>query len=208
MRTNKSNIMYVRKTSMPIWGGVLLIIAGALNLFAGIGMSIAFEAIEDFFDFTGVIFAGAPLIVVGIITIAGGILALMRKIWWVSLIGGILAVLPSPGWLFGVAGLILVSISKPEFDYAEVLEGREERREYVREYGREAGGVASSYQGMNLSRVQPYLSGLDFPASKNEITMFAKTNGAPSEVMSYMNRLPNHEYRSPAEVEEEFSKIS
>jgi hypothetical protein len=188
--------MYVKKTARPTWGGILLIIAGLLNIGSGIGASAAAAFFEDLFDFTGAIFAGAPLIFIGLVSLVGGILAITRSVWWLALVGGILAVLPSPGWLFGVPGLILVSLSKPEFDYKEVL--MEERRGAME---------MAPTAGINTATVQTYLRGINYPADKAMITSVAKANAAPDAVMMYMNRLPEREYRSSAEVNEEFSKI-
>lgn len=212
----RRNVMYVKKTAIPIWGGALLIIAGLLNILGGVGLSIGGAVLDDLYGFVGTVFAGIPLIIVGAITLAGGIVAVMRRLWWLAIVGGILAVLPSPGWLFGVAGLILVSIAKPEFDYREVLvegEEREPRRMRVirpiraTEPAGETEPVRSTAPGINTMLVQTYLRGLDYPANKNEINIFAKSNGAPDMVMTYMNRLPNREYQNSADIEEEFSKI-
>lgn len=190
------NMIPISKTTMPNWGGALLIIAGLLNIGAGIGITVAIEAIEDFFDFTGAIFAGTPMIVIGVITAIGGIVALMRRVWWLAIIGGILGVLPSPGWLFGVPGLILVSISKKEFDYREVL--TEERVGMMEPTGRPA---------VNTATMHTYLRGLNYPADKSMITNVARSNAAPDAVMMYMNRLPDRAYMNSAEIDEEFSKI-
>jgi hypothetical protein len=124
------------------------------------------------------------------------IVALMRRVWWLAIIGGILGVLPSPGWLFGVPGLILVSISKREFDYREVL--TEERAGMMEPTGRPA---------VNTATMHTYLRGLNYPADKSMITNVARSNAAPDAVMMYMNRLPDRAYMNSAEIDEEFSKI-
>lgn len=192
------NVMYVKKTSRPMWGGALLIIAGLLNIGSGIGVTVALEAIEDFFDFTGVVFAGGPMIFIGAVTVIGGIATLMRRVWWLAIVGGILGVLPSPGWIFGVPGLILASVSKPEFDYREVLA---EEREMMAER------AAMPETARSVPQMQSYLQGMAYPTTKHKIASFAKSNGVPEEVMLYINRLPDREYHNPEEVEEEFRKI-
>jgi len=57
---------------------------------------------------------GAPLIVLGIITIIGGIYALLRKIWGLALAGSICA-LVGPWFVLGILAIIFVSLSKREF---------------------------------------------------------------------------------------------
>lgn len=188
------NMIPIKKTAMPTWGGALLIVAGVLNILGGIGLSIGGAVLDDLYGFVGTVFAGVPLIVVGAITLIGGIVALMRTWWWLALIGGILAVLPSPGWLFGLAGLILVSIAKPEFDYREYLE--EERI-----------GEPAQTAAVNAATMHTYLRGLNYPADKSMITNVAKSNAAPDAVMMYMNRLPDRAYMNSSEIDEEFSKI-
>ena len=205
----QKNILYVRKTPMPSWGGALLIIAGLVNMAGGITALVRQTDFNNFFNITSVngsVFTGGPLIFIGAVTFIGGIMAALRMVWGLALAGGILAVLPSPGWIFGIPGLILVSVAKPEFDYRSVL---------AAEKGATAAparvmpavmqpGIAQMAEARS---VQGYLSGLDYPANKNEISIFAKSNGAPSQVMMYMNRLPNREYKNPDELDQEFSKI-
>lgn len=74
--------------------------------------------------------------------------------------------------------------------------------------GGQKGGEAS----LRSAKVSPaqlavYLKGIDFPAKKDEIVEHAKANGAPENVMSFLNRLPDRDYRLPTDVEEEFSKM-
>ncbi len=210
----QKNIMYVKKTPMPSWGGALLIIAGVINMAGGIAALTRQSDFNSFFNITSVngsVYTGGPLIFIGAIALAGGIVGLMRTVWGLALAGGILAILPSPGWIFGVPGLILTTMSKPEFDYRRALEAE----------GKVTAAPAQAMPAMiqpgvmqpaavamtHAMSVQGYLTGLDYPANKNEISVFAKTNGAPSQVMMYMNRLPNREYKSPSDLDSEFSKI-
>jgi hypothetical protein len=198
---------------MPPWGGALLIIAGLINIAGGIAALTRQTDFNNFFNITSVngsAYTGGPLIFIGVITLIGGIVGVMRMVWGLALAGGILAILPSPGWIFGVPGLILIAMSKPEFNYRRVLEAE----------GKVIAAPAQATPTMQTGPMQPaamptagrmsvqgYLTGLDYPANKNELSIFAKSNGAPAQVMMYMNKLPNREYKSPVDLEDEFSKI-
>ncbi len=83
---------------------------------------------------------------------------------------------------------------------------RESKNPSVR--GGERGGQASlRSQKVSAAQIQVYLKGIDYPADKQKIIQTAKFNNAPENVMSYLNRLPEREYRYPTDVEEEFGKM-
>jgi len=65
-----------------------------------------------------------------------------------------------------------------------------------------------SSENVSTAQLAQYLKGIDFPANKQDIIETAKSNSAPDEIMTFMNELPDRSYDQPAEVEEEFSKIS
>ena len=70
------------------------------------------------------------------------------------------------------------------------------------------GGEASLHsEKVSAAQLQMYLKGIDYPASKHEIVQTARNNSAPENVMSFLNKLPERQYRAPTEVEEEFSKM-
>ncbi|EKE18824.1 MAG: hypothetical protein ACD_9C00221G0005 [uncultured bacterium] len=48
--------------------------------------------------------------------------------------------------------------------------------------------------------LQKYLSGVDYPASKDQLIQAAQDNDADQEVFDTLNNLPDKEYESPAEV--------
>ncbi len=71
------------------------------------------------------------------------------------------------------------------------------------------GGEASRQSGkVSAAQLSRYLEGIDFPADKQTIIDTAKSNGAPDNIMQWMNRLPDREYNRANEIEEEFSKIT
>ena len=117
----------VKRTGFPTAAGILTIIAGALNLIAGlivaaIGGTIA--SLAGWWDWgmewgvsPAVLSAiGAPLIVIGIIAIVGGVFAIKRKIWGLALAGAIFALFPPPLFVLGLLAIIFIAISRKEFD--------------------------------------------------------------------------------------------
>jgi len=99
-----------KESAMPLIGGILIILS-SLGYFAGGGILAAGSAF--FMDVGGGwgVLCGVVLIVLGIISLMGGIFAVQRKNFALALIGGIFVV-PS---ILGLIGLILVAVSKDEF---------------------------------------------------------------------------------------------
>ena len=104
----------MEKTWKPTVGGVLAIIAGALELIFGVigATGIGFMGGIIGMGWLSAIFA--PLIVLGIIAIIGGIYALLRKIWGLALAGSICALI-GPWFILGILAIIFVSLGKREF---------------------------------------------------------------------------------------------
>jgi hypothetical protein len=111
------------RTWKPTTGGILAIIAGAINLILGAAAVFGIGFLEDLsttlnLSDTVAISAGAPFMVLGIISIIGGILAIMRRAFPFALIGsiatlfGIVLLLP---FIMGVLSTIFVSLGHPEF---------------------------------------------------------------------------------------------
>jgi uncharacterized membrane protein HdeD (DUF308 family) len=112
------------KPWMPAVAGILDIVSGFLGLLAGIFLTLAPQFIgaisrmprfgmhpqlpEAFYPGLG-----AALIVIGILSIIGGVYALRIKGWGMALTGSICATLC--GRLLGVVALIFTVLSKPDF---------------------------------------------------------------------------------------------
>jgi hypothetical protein len=104
----------MEKTWKPTVGGILAIIAGALQVITGIVIAALGGIGGAFIGMVWLSAIGAPLIVLGIIAIIGGIYALKREIWGLALAGSICA-LVDPWFLLGVLAIIFVSLGKGEF---------------------------------------------------------------------------------------------
>jgi hypothetical protein len=59
----------------------------------------------------------------------------------------------------------------------------------------------------NPIRVQQYLSGIEYPAIKQDLIEHANREGADFKVIEALEDLPNRDYRSPSDVSEELGKL-
>jgi hypothetical protein len=105
------------KTWKPTTSGILSIISGAMGMIFGFLTFARAHKVVNVNRQSGLHLLGLLLFVLGAIAIAGGIFALLRKIWGLALAGSICAIF-SPGGIMGILALIFVSISKEEFKSA------------------------------------------------------------------------------------------
>ena len=54
--------------------------------------------------------------------------------------------------------------------------------------------------------VQKYLSGVDYPASKDELVQHARSQNAPDDVIEALESLPDGEYDGPNRVSSAVAK--
>ncbi|PZF55553.1 hypothetical protein DEJ23_11600 [Curtobacterium sp. MCSS17_008] len=52
----------------------------------------------------------------------------------------------------------------------------------------------------NPIQVQKYLSGIDYPASKDDIVATAEKEGAPDDVLDALKNIPGGDYDAPTAV--------
>ena len=111
----------MKKSSKPVWGGILTLLSAAMAIFGALNYAIGFFdqpgiGKGDILPFVPSIIFGVPMmsIVIGVLALAGGIFALCRKRWKWALTGAIaaaLSLLP-----MGIAAIVLVATSRDEFD--------------------------------------------------------------------------------------------
>lgn len=110
----------MEKTWKPTTAGILSIIAGAIELLIGIGLMVALGLAASLYGAIpglpiGILpVFGVPLVIIGIVAIVGGIYALRRKIWGLTLAGSICALF-CPGFILGILAIIFVVMGKNEF---------------------------------------------------------------------------------------------
>jgi len=120
------------RTSKPVIGGALVILAGILALSMGVlyivlepsdletwGYSPVSEAdmsLSEVADILGM--CGIIEIVIGLVAIAGGAFALMRRNFGLAIAGAVVGMIGVGflvGGLLGLIGLVLIAISRSEF---------------------------------------------------------------------------------------------
>lgn len=55
-------------------------------------------------------------------------------------------------------------------------------------------------------QVQKYLSGINYPVSKNDLIERAKSNGAGGEIMDKLKAFADRDYKNPADISQELGK--
>lgn len=73
--------------------------------------------------------------------------------------------------------------------------------------GPKGGEAALHSEKVSAAQFAMYMKGMSFPAGKSEIVEKAMSNGAPENVLKFMNKLPERQYRRANEVEQEFGKM-
>jgi Protein of unknown function (DUF2795) len=58
----------------------------------------------------------------------------------------------------------------------------------------------------NPIQLQKFLSGVNYPASRDELVEHARRQGADEEVLRRLDRIPNRTYDGPNAVSAEFAK--
>jgi hypothetical protein len=59
----------------------------------------------------------------------------------------------------------------------------------------------------NPIQVQKFLSGMDYPASKEEIVDHAKSKGADENIIQTLEQLPDESFETPADVSKAIGEI-
>ena len=107
------------KTWKPVAGGILAIVGGSLNLLVGLGLLLAFPAAMPFkVAFMAVGLLGVLFLATGAVALIGGISAVNRRRWGLSLAGGICAIMP-PSTLLGILSTVFLALSKDEMQALE-----------------------------------------------------------------------------------------
>jgi hypothetical protein len=60
---------------------------------------------------------------------------------------------------------------------------------------------------VNPIQVQKFLSGVDYPASKDEVISSAQAQGADEDVLETLQQLPDGNFQTPADVSEAIGQI-
>jgi hypothetical protein len=60
---------------------------------------------------------------------------------------------------------------------------------------------------VNPIQVQKYLSGMHYPANKDEIVDHAKSKGADKNIVDTLTQLPDDKFQTPADVSKSIGKL-
>lgn len=67
--------------------------------------------------------------------------------------------------------------------------------------------MARGVGGQSPANVQKFLSGVDYPASKDDLIKKAKQNSAPSDVMKLIKDLPLDQFGGPQDVMKAYGQL-
>jgi hypothetical protein len=101
------------KTWKPTVAGTLMIIVGVIAIFLALLTFRRHEVLGQFLPDRRWRVSGLFILIVAIMSITGGIFALMRNAWGVALAGAITALYAFG--IFGILSIIFVSLAKNEF---------------------------------------------------------------------------------------------
>ncbi len=114
-------------TWKPVTGGVLSIVSGSLSVAAaltllifggvlsGLLATIGLSGILSFIPFPLFGIFAIPLLILGIIAIAGGACAVRRRSWPMALAGAICALIAAQITILGVLAIVFIAMGRDEF---------------------------------------------------------------------------------------------
>jgi hypothetical protein len=114
------------KTWKPTTAGVLMIVAASLHIVTGIATIVVAGGIAGglrlgnlpqcapYISLPIITTIGIPLVLLGIVSLIGGISSLQRRRWGLALAGGICALMPLQT-LLGILAIVFVALSRDEF---------------------------------------------------------------------------------------------
>ena len=105
--------MQRKDSSMPLAAGILIILGSLIYFAAGMAMIAggAVWSVADVGEGGFAVACGAIVLILGVVSLLGGIFSIQKKNFVMALLAGILTI-PS---ILGLIGLILVAVSKDEF---------------------------------------------------------------------------------------------
>ena len=110
----------MKKTWKPITGGICSIVAGAWGvvvggLFSLVGLGGAMFMEIPRSGLFAMAAIGWPAVVLGLLAIVGGVMAVQRRRWGLSLAGAICALLIPPPFILGILAIVFIALSRDEF---------------------------------------------------------------------------------------------
>ena len=105
----------------PTAAGVLAIIGGALNILVALAISLFVPVAAPFrYAFMSIGAIALLWLAAGVMALIGGIFALQRRHWGLSLAGAVCALVP-PATLLGIVSTVFVALAREEFETGAAL---------------------------------------------------------------------------------------
>lgn len=114
-------------TAMPIIAGILAIIHAVMGFFVLFGLIIAISFLPtetttfphytleyDYSSLVALVITAIICAIISILSMIGGIFAVLRRNWGLALAGSIATLIPT--LLLGIPAVILIALSKNEFE--------------------------------------------------------------------------------------------
>ena len=112
----------MQKTWMPTVAGLLSIIAGSVGILGGLIVIILISTLkassylpQSDFSRSGLWVMVVPFFLFNIFAIAGGMMAMRRKVWGMALAGAVCSILSIWASVLSVASIVFLVLSKNEF---------------------------------------------------------------------------------------------
>jgi hypothetical protein len=119
--------MEKRQTAMPIIAGILAIVHAVLGFFCLFCLILTISCLPvevttfpnhtveyDYVPLIVLLCLAIPCTIISILSMVGGIFAILRRNWGLALAGSIATLIPT--LLLGIPAVILIALSKDEFD--------------------------------------------------------------------------------------------
>ncbi len=116
-----------QQTAMPVIAGILAIIHAVMGFFILFGLVIAISFLPtqtttfpnytfeyDYAPLVVLLCIAIPCAIISIMSMVGGIFAILRRNWGLALAGSIATLIPT--LLLGIPAVILIALSKNEFE--------------------------------------------------------------------------------------------
>lgn len=68
-------------------------------------------------------------------------------------------------------------------------------------------GRQRTMQDVSVGEIQSYLGGIDYPKNKQELVDYARSQGAPQEVIDLLQKMEDQSFHDPTQVSQAIGKL-
>ncbi|KAF5081876.1 hypothetical protein DSECCO2_104850 [anaerobic digester metagenome] len=102
--------------------------------------------------------------------------------------------------------MVAACVSRCGMQAKKVVRTMAEERPSVKG-GMASAAQASSVRDLSASAFQKFLSGMDYPAGKQDLISHARKNNAPDAVIQVLEMFQDKSFQSAADVSQEFGRV-